>query len=147
MLRRRTLTKWLKANVDSVDVWFVLQNLAGYAAFVSWADVIVRAMRGEEAKENWRTLSSSAALIAFWTLSAGGRVREMASLRGAAVELRGLAHDAGAQSELREQRAAEQDQRSEAQQARMLRLTRWLVALATLTLAAAIVTLAVTLAR
>ncbi len=147
MLRRRILIRWLRANVDSVDVWFVLQNVAGYAAFVSWADVIVRAIRREEAEESWRTLSSSAALIAFWTLSSGGRVREMASLRSAAVEMRGFAHEAAVQSELRDQRAAERDRRAAEQQTGMLLLNKRLVVLAALTLGAAIVALAVTLAR
>jgi len=137
----------LKANVDPVDVWFGLGALARYAAFVSWANVIVRAIRGEEAKENWKTVTSTGVLIGIWTLTSGARVREMASLRGAAVEMRGLVHDASAQSELRNQEAAERDYHASQQQAHMLSLTRWLVALAGLTLAAAIVTLMVAIAQ
>lgn len=137
----------LKANVDAVDVLFVLMGSAGHAAFVSWANVIVRAIRGEEAKENWRTFASSGVLVGMWALTSGARVREMASLRGAAVEMRGLVHDASAQSELRNQQAAKRDFHASQQQAHMLSLTRWLVALAGLTLAAAIVTLVVAIAQ
>jgi hypothetical protein len=139
-------TRWLKANVDGVDALTFSLALARYLACVAWADVIVRAIRDEEAKENWKTFSSSAVLMALSALQSGAEIREFASLRGAAVEMRGLVHDAARQAELREQRAAERDRESAAQQERILRLTKWLVALATLTLAAAIVTLAVTIA-
>lgn len=137
----------LKADVDAVDVLFVLMGLVGYGAFVSWANVIVRALRGEDAKENWRTSTSTGMLIGIWTLTSGTRVREMAALRGAAVEMRSLVHDAAAQSEVRDQRAAERDHHASQQQAHMLSLTKWLVALAGLTLAAALVTLMVAIAQ
>jgi small-conductance mechanosensitive channel len=109
--------------------------------------VIVRAIRGEEAKENWKTFTSTGLLIGVWTLTSGARVREMAALRGAAVKMRGLAHDAAAESERRDQRSAERDRRASEHEARMLSLTKWLVALAGLTLAAAIVTLVVAVAQ
>lgn len=143
----RQFLRGLKANIDAVDVVFVLMGSVGHAAFVSWANVIVRAIRGEEARENWRTIASSGMLIGFWALMSGARVREMASLRGAAVEMRGLVHDAAVQSELRDQRAAERDHHASQQQAHMLSLTMWLVALAGLTLAAAIVTLIVAMVQ
>jgi len=50
MSRARVL-RWLKTNVDSVDVFFVLQAAAGYGAFVSWAEVLVRAIRGEDSRK------------------------------------------------------------------------------------------------
>ena len=138
----------MSANVDAVDVWFGLApGLVGYAAFVSWANVIVRAIRGEEAKENWKTFMSTGVLIGIWALTSGARVREMASLRGAAVEMRGLVHEAAAQSEIRDQQAAKRDRYALQQQARMLSLTKWLVALAGLTLAAAFVTLMVAIVQ
>jgi len=147
MKRRAGILQWLTANVDFVDVWFVLQAATGYAAFVSWAEVIVRAIRGEASQENWKTRSSSAALIAFWACTSAVRLRAAASLRGAAVEMHGLVDEAAKQAELRDQRATERDRQSAEQQARMLVFTRWMAALAALTLAAAIVTLAVTIAR
>jgi hypothetical protein len=147
-MAEKRLLRRLKANVDAVDVWFgLVPGMVGYAAFISWANVIVRAIRGEEAKENWRTFMSTGALIGIWTLTSGARVREMASLRGAAVEMRGLAHEAAAQSEIRDQQAAERDRHASRQQAHMLSLTKWLVALAGLTLAAAIVTLMVSIVQ
>jgi hypothetical protein len=141
-LRRRVNT-----HVDAVDVWFgLLPAFAGYAAFVSWANVIVRAIRGEQAKEEWRTFASTGLLIGIWTLTSSAKVREMASLRGVAVEMRGLVHEATVQSELRDRQADKREQRASRQEARMLSLTRWLVALAGVTLAAAIVTLVIAIA-
>jgi hypothetical protein len=32
----------LKSNVDATDIWFASVALAGYAAFVSWADLIAQ---------------------------------------------------------------------------------------------------------
>jgi hypothetical protein len=80
-------------------------------------------------------VSTAAAMSAF-ALVSGTRVREAAALRGAAVEVRELVREAAEDAERRDQRAAEQ-------QARLTRLTKWLVALAALTLAAAAVTLVV----
>lgn len=147
-MARKRFPQRLQANIDAVDVWFgLVPGLVGYAAFVSWANVIVRAIRGEEAKENWKTFMSTGVLVGIWTLTSGVRVREMASLRGAAVEMRGLGHEAAVQSEIRDQRAVERDRHASRQQARMLSLTKWLVALAGLTLAAAIVTLMVAIVQ
>jgi hypothetical protein len=143
---KRTL-KSLKANLDAVDILFLLRGAIGYAAFVSWAEVIVRAIRGEASKENWKTFASSGLLLGFWTLTSGARVREMASLRGAAVELRGLARDAAEQSELREKQAAERDDAASRQQRVMLSLTKWLVVLAVLTLAVAVTAIVVAIAE
>jgi len=147
MTEKRFLRR-LTENVDAVDLWFgFVPGLIRYAAFVSWADVIVRAIRGEAARENWRTRFATGALIAIGTITSGARIKEMASLRGAAVEMRGLVRDAAAQAELRDQRVAERDHLASQQQVRMLSLTRWLVALAGLTLAAAIVTLVIAMVR
>ena len=146
MIRQRVFA-WLKANVDGVDVLTVSLGCARYAAFVAWADVIVRAIRGEAAKENWKTTSSSVVFISLSALQSGAEIREFASLRGAAVDMRKLVDDAAEQAKLREQGAAERDRQAAEQQSRMLRFTKWLVAFAVLTLAAAIVTLVVTIAQ
>jgi hypothetical protein len=114
--------------------------------FVAWADVIVRAIRGEDSKENWKTLTSSAALIGFSALTSAAEVREFASLRGASVQMRGLVGDAATEAAQRDERAAERDRRAAKQQERMLLINKLLVVLAALTLTAAIVTLAVTIA-
>lgn len=137
--------RWLKAHFDGVDIWTMSLTAARYAAFVAWADVIVRAIRGEDSKENWKTFSSTTVLMGLSALQSGSEIRQLASLRDAAVEMRHLVDDATKQAELRDQQAAERNRQSEAQQTRLLRLTKWLVALAALTLAAAIVTLAVTI--
>jgi hypothetical protein len=93
-MTQKRLPRHLKADIGAVDVWFGLApGLIAYAALISWAEVIVRALKGEEAKDNWKTRSSSAVLIGIWTITSGARVRDMASLRGAAVEMRGLVRD------------------------------------------------------
>lgn len=137
----------LPANLDAIDMLFFLVGLARYATFVAWANVIVRAIRGEETKENWRTFASTGLFLGTWVLTSSAKVREMASLRGAAVEMRGLGHEATVQSELRDRQAAERDHRASRQEARMLSLTKRLLLLAALTLGIAIVTLVVAIAK
>lgn len=133
-----TRIRRLKANVDSLDVFLLLVAGAGYATFVSWASLIVRAIRGENVKEDWRVLVSSAAVMSAFALVSGTRIRETAALRAAAVETRELVREASEDAGRREQRAAEQ-------QGRLTRLTKWLVLLAAVTLAAATVTLVVSI--
>jgi hypothetical protein len=111
-MSRARIVQRLKPDIDPIDMWFgLLPNLAGYAAFVTWADFIVRAIRGERPKEGWRLFASTGAFIAIRTLLSGTHVREAAALRGAAVEMRGLVHDAAEAARLREQRAEERDRR------------------------------------
>jgi hypothetical protein len=141
------IRRWLKANIHPTEVWFFFGAMVRFAAFTSWGNLIVRLIRGEEAKEDWRTLSSAAALITFSTLTSAAEAREFASLRQAAVEMRGLVDDATAQAELRDQRAAERDRQAAKQQADMLLLNKRMVMLAAVTLAVALVALAVAIAR
>jgi integrase len=103
------IKRWLKTNIHPTEVWFLFGALARFAAFAAWGNLIVRLIRGEEAKEDWRTLSSAAALITFSTLTSAGEAGEFTSLREAAVEMRGLVDNAAAQAEIRDQRAAERD--------------------------------------
>jgi hypothetical protein len=147
MTQRQAISGWLKANLDPSVLWFVLHAFASFTAFFTWQDEIVRAIKGEEAKDEWKTNMPTSLLIVFWTLTSAGRAKEIASLREAAVEMRGIAHDATEQAELREQRAAERDRRAAEQQERMLLYNKRAIILATLTLTAAIVTLAVAIAR
>ncbi len=140
------INRWLRTNIHPTEVWFFCFAMVRFAAFTAWGNLIVRLIRGEDAKEDWRTLSSAAALITFTTLTSAGETREFATLRGAAVEMRRLIGDAEAEAELRDQRASARDRENAEQQTRTLQLTKWLVALATVTLAAALVTLGVTIA-
>jgi hypothetical protein len=141
---QRSITRWIKSNVDAREVWFFSLAIVRYAAFVAWAEVIVRAVRGEDAEDNWKTLTSSAALITFSTLTSAAEGREFAAIRGSTVEMRQLVDDAGARAGVRDQLATERDRRAAEQQERMLRFTKWLVGFAVLTLAAAIATLVAT---
>lgn len=124
--------------LDSVDVLLLSAAGVAYAAFVSWMPVIVRAIRGEEVKEDWRLRVSTAGLMTAFTIVSGTRIRETAALRGAAIEMRALVREATEDAQRRDQRAVEQ-------QDRLTQLTKRLVALAALTLAAAIVTLVVSI--
>jgi hypothetical protein len=133
-----TRVRRLRAYIDSFDLFFgIFPAAANVAAFLSWSSLIVRAIRGEEVKEDWRVVVSTAAAMAAFALNSGRRVREAAALRGTAVEVRELVREAAADAEQRDKRAAQQ-------QDRLTRLTKWLVALAAVTLAAAVVTLAAT---
>lgn len=137
--------RWLKANIHPTEVWFFFGAMARFAAFTAWGNLILRLNRGEEAKEDWRTLSSAAALITFTTLTSAAKAREFTSLREAAVEMRGLVDDAAAQAELRDQRAAERDRQAAEQQERMLATNEQAIKLARIALVVAIVTLLVAL--
>lgn len=139
------IKRWLKTNIHPTEVWFLFGALTRFAAFTAWGNLIVRLNRGEEAKEDWRTLSSAAALITFSTLTSAAEAREFASLREAAVEMRGLVDNAAAQAEVRDQRAAERDRQAAKQQERMLQTNKQAVRLAAITLAVAILTLVVAL--
>lgn len=141
------IKRWLTMNIHPTEVWFFCLVMLRFAAFTAWGNLIVRLIRGEDAKEDWRTLSSTAALITFTTLTSAAEAREFAALRGAAVEMRGLVGDAKGQAELRDQRASERDRENVEQQTRILQLTKWLVALAAVTLGAALVTLGVAIAN
>jgi hypothetical protein len=146
MARARTIKRLRPYLPDSIELWFgLLPWLTGYAAFVSWADLIVRAIRGEKVKEDWRLFASSGAFIAARTLVSGTHIREAAALRGAAVEMRELVRDATAEAQRRNQLAEARDRRDLERQARLYKLTVWLVALAALTLATAIVALVVSI--
>jgi hypothetical protein len=124
---------------DSTEIYFgMLPASAFYAAFVTWASLLVRAIRGEDVEPDWRVYASTAAAMATYTITSATRVRETAALRGAAVEMRAVVHQAAEDAKLREQRAAESDRR-------LTRLTKRLVLLAALTLAAAFVTLVVSI--
>jgi hypothetical protein len=114
-----------KTTIDSTDLFFgIFPAAASYAAFVTWASLIVRAIRGEDVEEDWRVFVSTAAAMSAFAFVSGTRVREAAALRGTAVEVRELVREAE-------------------QQDRLTRLTKRLVLLAALTLAAAVVTLVV----
>lgn len=127
----------LKRYIDSTDLLFgIFPAAAIYAAFVTWAPLIVRANRGEEVKEGWRVVVSTAAAMSAFTLISGTRVRETRAMRDAAVGVRELVRVAAEDAERRDRRAGEQ-------QDHLALLTKWLVALAALTLAAAVVTLVV----
>jgi hypothetical protein len=145
MARDRLLER-LKVYLDPIDISFgILPGLTGCAAFSAWARVIVSAIRGEEVEEDWRFFVSTAAFIATRTLVSGTHVRETIALRSAAVEMRELVRDAAEEAQRRDQRADDRDRRDSERQERLYRLTTWLVALAALTLAAAVVTLVVSI--
>jgi hypothetical protein len=139
------LRRWLNANIHPTEVWFFAGCFARFAAFTSWGNLILRLNREEEAKEDWRTLSSTAALITFTTLTSAAEAREFVSLREAAVEMRSLVDNAAAQAELRDQRASDRDRQAAEEQERMLATNKQAVKLTAITLVVAVVTLMVAL--
>jgi hypothetical protein len=124
--------RWLKSNVDAFDVWFgLLPWLTGFAMAVSWAKLIVRALRGEAVKEDWRVTYSTAAFIAVRAMADASGPRESAALRDSVTEMRGLLRDAAQDAEERDKRAATRDRR-------LYRTTVAMAVLAGFTLLAAI---------
>jgi hypothetical protein len=104
-MNRTGIQRWLGKHFDGVDIWTMALVFARFVAFVAWTDVIVRALRGEESKENWKTFSSSAAFMGLSALQTGAEIRERASLRDAAVEMRHLVDHAAEQAKLSPDRA------------------------------------------
>jgi hypothetical protein len=129
----------LRAMPDSIDAYFGLIPASAYcAAFMTWASVIVRAIRGEDVEPDWRVYASPAAAMTAYTVVSATHVRETVALRGAAVEMHAVVREAAKDAKAREAAAAERD-------GRLTALTKLLVLLAALTLAAAVVTLVVTM--
>ena len=143
--------------LDAYDVLFgLVPGLAGYAAFVAWADVIVRALRGEDTSENWRTFVGSAGYIGSRAMISSANARSNVALHDSVTEMRQLLREAAkdaeerdsrlrdllrevaADAQAREQHAAQRDQR-------LYRVTFAMAVLAGLTLLSAIVTLVVTI--
>jgi hypothetical protein len=132
---------WPRTNVDSFDVFFgFIPWFAGYVAFVVWARLIVRALRGEEAVQDWTTDIATAFFIGVGAVVSGARVRTAASLHTSVTETRELLKDAAGDAARRDQAAGKRDDR-------VYRVTLTMGWVAGLTLAAAIVTLAVTIVK
>jgi hypothetical protein len=132
--------------LDLPEIWYgLLPSIAGYFLFLSWKDEIVAAVRGEPVKRGFRYRAmlgvAAGTVVAIRALASGNQVTEMASLRGAAVEMRSLINETTEQSEIRAQQTAVRDREASKQQEILLLLTKWLVVLAGLTLLAAVVTL------
>jgi hypothetical protein len=122
-------------------------TIAAFAFFTSWGNLIVRQMRGEEVKEDWRTLSYSVTALVSFTLVSGARARETAALRRAPVQLRGIASETAAQHPRRDERSAERAAQDTVRQDRLNQLTRSLLLVAGITLTVAIVALAVAIVQ
>jgi hypothetical protein len=127
----RLIRRW-RSSFDGFDFFFGLVPwMAAYAAFVSWATVIVRAIRGEAVTEDWRAVVSTAAYIGARAMADATEVRESFALRGSVAELRELLRDAARDAEERDRRAAQRERR-------VYRITVAMAVLAGFTLLAAI---------
>jgi len=149
----------IRAYIDGFDVLFGLfPGLTGYAAFVSWARVIVRALRGEAVIEDRRTTYATAAFIAARAISSGTHVRQSVALHESIRELRELLGEAAADAEAREKRLAEtleaaaldaeaRERRAADRDKRLYKVNVAMASLAGFTLLAAIVTLVVAIVQ
>lgn len=114
----------------------LLSAVGAYAAFLSWAPLIVRAIRGEPVREDWRLLTGIAAAMASYAVKSGAQIRQAEALRQAVIGPREVQRDAAEDSKRRDERAAKL-------QEGLNRFTRRLVLIAALTLGASIVAVAV----
>lgn len=147
---RQRFAQEVGLRFDGVDWLFgLIPGLFGYAAFVAWADVIVRALRGEDVSENWKTLVGSASYVGSRAMVSSTNVRASFALNEAVSETRQLLREAADEAEARDERmreflrqaAADADARDRRAAEREDKLYR----VAALTLMAAIVTLVVTI--
>lgn len=126
---------------DAFDWWFGMFPAAmEWAAFLAWGNLIVRAIRGEDVKEDWRTYLSAAGLMASRTLIRGAQARTASRLDAAATQMRELVREAAAAAEARDRRSAEREEQQ-------YRLNRLLFSVAVLTLVVAAAAIVVTLAK
>jgi hypothetical protein len=130
-----------RASIDGFDVVFgLLPGLTGYAAVTVWTQMLIRGVRGEQDEaDEWRLIAASAAYIATRSLASASRVRGDVSMHASVAEMRELLREAARDAEQRDGRAA-------AMEARLYRINVRMAWVAGLTLAAAIVTLGVTIA-
>jgi hypothetical protein len=131
----------LRSSIDSFDIVFgLLPGVTGYAVAASWTTALLRGIRGEHrAADERRLMIASAAHIASRAVASATQVRGDVSMERSVTEMRALLHDAAREAEERDRRAAERDERAHGINVAMA----WV---AGLTLAAAIVTLVVTIA-
>lgn len=105
---RQRFAREVGLRFDGVDWLFgLIPGLFGYAAFVAWADVIVRALRGEDASENWKTLVGSAGYIGSRAMVSSTNVHASFVLNEAISETRQLLREAAEEAEARDQRVRE----------------------------------------
>lgn len=136
----------------------LIPGAAAYAAFVAWTDVIVRALKGEDASENWKTLVGSAAYMGSRAMVSSTNFRASVALNEAVAETGQSLREVAADAEARDERTREMLQRAVAdaearekraaeREGRLYKVTLTMAWVAGLTLLAAIVTLGVTIAK
>jgi hypothetical protein len=128
------------SSIDSYDALFGFFPGAAYvAAFTAWAPLIIKGIRGEDVKEDWRTTVSSSAALSAFVLTSASRARETGALRAAAEELRNVAREAAEEDRRREGRATERDARDERRQDSLILLAKLTLAVAAVALVVAII--------
>ena len=132
------LLRKLGSVVDAYDAFSMFLWMTGFSAFVSWAQMIVRAIRGEAVQQDWRTTYSAAAFIAALVVGSASKARGGAALGESLVEMRKLLREGAKDAEARDKRAT-------VMQKQLYRVNVAMASLAGLTLLAAIVTLVVTI--
>jgi hypothetical protein len=106
------LIRWLRSSFDGFDFFFgILPWMSAYAAFTSWLNDIVAALREEGGKESRRTTASTALFVATRAMADATEARESVALRGSVVEMRQLLKEAAKEAEERDKRAAARDRR------------------------------------
>jgi hypothetical protein len=153
------LVRRLFGNIDVFDLVFGFGPwLAAYAAFVSWLNLIVRAVRGEDVRQDRRTTYATAAFIGARAIYSATHTRETVGLHNSVVELRQLQREAAKDAEARDRRMREllqqaaadaeaREKRAADRERNLYKINVAMAVLAGLTLAAAIVTLVVTIVK
>lgn len=150
----RRLASWV--GVDIFDAFGLALWMAGYSAFVSWLDLIVRAVRGESVEQDRKATYATAAFIGARVVYSATHTRETVGLHNSVVELRGLLSDAADDAHARDDRmrdllrqvaadAEARDQRADEREERLYKLTRLMAVVTVGTLLTATVTLVITI--
>jgi hypothetical protein len=106
------MIRWLRKHFDVFDLYFGIFPAAAWcAALLTWQSMIVRGLRREEVREDWRYFVSTAAAMAAYALKSAAQLRQVEAQRAAVIGLREVERDVAEDSKQRDERAAAQQRR------------------------------------
>ncbi len=129
------------ATFDGFDAIFGLFLwFSTFLALVSWASMIVRALRGENVKQGCKEDITAALAIAAWSMASASHFRAAAISTESVAEMRSTVYKMNVAFIERDERATKRDDR-------IARLTRAMLWIAGVTLAVSIIALVGSLVR
>lgn len=138
--RIRGAIKRFGSEVDAFDLMSMFRWMVTVAAWTLWAEQIVRAIRGEDAKSSRTTTYVTALYVALLANGTANKAREAIAFRESISEMRQLLREGS-------QDATQRDERAAAMHTQLYNVTVKMAWVAGFTLLAAFVTLVVTIVK